>query len=92
MPEHLLRGRPADLVIGANVRSATCTDSQADAKQFAASIKTRGLLEAITCHRESMTERDVCDAVEQLALLGVSAAQITKGVAIPRTHVDAASP
>lgn len=142
MPEQLLQVDPADLIIGANIRTATCTDSHADAKHFAASIKTRGVLEAITCHRdpdgrlvvlrgqrraivaalvgtptgtvpvrvvdtpaevdritdqlgenvhrESMTDTDVCDAVEQLALLGVSAAQITKRVAIPRTHVDAA--
>lgn len=142
MPELLLQVDPADLIIGANIRTATCTDSHADAKQFAASIKARGVLEAITCHRdpddrlvvlrgqrraivaasvgtptgtvpvrvvdtpaevdritdqlgenvhrESMTDTEVCDAVEQLALLGVSAAQITKRVAIPRAHVDAA--
>lgn len=144
MPEQLLQVDPGDLIIGANIRTATCTDphADADAKQFAASIKTRGVLEAITCHRdlddrlvvlrgqrraivaarvgtatgtvpvrvvdtpaevdritdqlgenvhrESMTDTDVCGAVEQLALLGVSAAQITKRVAMPRTAVDAA--
>ncbi|WP_375426503.1 ParB N-terminal domain-containing protein [uncultured Friedmanniella sp.] len=142
MLEHLLQVEPGDLIIGANIRTATCTDSHADAKQFAASIKARGVLEAITCHRdpdnrlvvlrgqrraivaaqvgtptvtvpvrvvdtpgevdritdqlgenvhrEPMVDTDVFGAVEQLALLGVSATQITKQVAIPRSHVDAA--
>lgn len=41
-------------------------------------------------HRAGMREREVLAGVEQLALLGVSAAQITKRVSLPRTSVNAA--
>lgn len=41
-------------------------------------------------HREGMHARETRDAVEQLALLGVSAAQITKRTALARTQVDQA--
>ena len=41
-------------------------------------------------HREAMHTRETRDAVEQLAMLGVSAAQIAKRVALPRATVDAA--
>lgn len=129
---------PGALKIGANVR----TDPRPDAKEFAASIKTRGVLEVISAyvdpdggltvlrgqrrslvaakvgtptgtvpvrvvpapeeadriidqasenlHREAMHTRETRDAVEQLAMLGVSAAQIAKRVALPRATVDAA--
>jgi len=39
---------PGTVVIGANVR----TDTRADAKDFAASIRSRGVLEAITAFRD----------------------------------------
>ena len=41
-------------------------------------------------HRATMHEGEIRDAVEQLALLGVSAAQITKRTAIKRDTVNAA--
>lgn len=41
-------------------------------------------------HRAAMREREVLAGVEQLALLGVSAAQITKRVSLPRAEVNAA--
>lgn len=41
-------------------------------------------------HRAAMRDREVLAGVEQLALLGVSAAQITKRVALPRASVNAA--
>ena len=126
------------LVIGANVRS----DTHPGAKEFAASIKARGVLEPITAwvdddgdlvvyrgqrrtlaaasvgtpdglvpvhvvtcpaevdrvtdqlvenvHRAAMRAAEERDAIEQLSLLGVSAAQITKRTAITRPTVDAA--
>ncbi|MEO7068966.1 MAG: ParB/Srx family N-terminal domain-containing protein [Nostocoides sp.] len=129
---------PATLTIGSNVR----IDTHPAAKDFAASIKARGVLEAITAwvghdgslvvqrgqrrtltaatvgtpsgtvpvrvvvqpeevdritdqvtenyHRAAMHASEVRDAVEQLALLGVSAAQITKRTAIKRETVNAA--
>lgn len=129
---------PATLLIGTNVR----TDVRADAKEFARSIKQRGVLEVITAyrdddsnlvvlrgqrravvaaevgtptgtvpvrveptpddmdriidqmtenlHRAAMSDTEVVAGVEQLALLGVSAAQIAKKTAITRPHVDAA--
>lgn len=135
---HLYEVDPGALKIGANVR----TDPRPDAKEFAASIKTRGVLEVISAyvdpdggltvlrgqrrslvaakvgtptgtvpvrvvpapeeadriidqasenlHREAMHTRETRDAVEQLAMLGVSAAQIAKRVALPRATVDAA--
>jgi ParB family chromosome partitioning protein len=135
---HLYEVDPGTLKIGANVR----TDPRPDAKEFAASIKTRGVLEVISAyvdpdggltvlrgqrrslvaakvgtptgtvpvrvvpapeeadriidqasenlHREAMHTRETRDAVEQLAMLGVSAAQIAKRVALPRATVDAA--
>jgi len=131
---------PGSLVIGANVRS----DTHPGAKEFAASIKARGVLEPITAwvddkgnlvvyrgqrrtlaaatvgtpdglvpvhvvprpaevdrvtdqlvenvHRAAMRAAEERDAIEQLSLLGVSAAQITKRTAITRPTVDAASP
>ena len=135
---HLYEVDPGALKIGANVR----TDTHPDAKEFAASIKTRGVLEVISAyvdddgdltvlrgqrrslvaakvgtptgtvpvrvvsaphevdrvidqtsenlHRAGMHVRETRDAVEQLAILGVSAAQIAKRVALPRATVDAA--
>jgi ParB family chromosome partitioning protein len=132
------RVRPGALVIGANVRS----DTHPGAKEFAASIKARGVLEPITAwvdddghlvvyrgqrrtlaaasvgtpdglvpvhvvtrpaevdrvtdqlvenvHRAAMRAAEERDAIEQLSLLGVSAAQITKRTAITRPTVDAA--
>ncbi|GAA4390228.1 hypothetical protein GCM10023153_07140 [Ornithinibacter aureus] len=129
---------PGALVIGANVRS----DTHPGAKEFAASIKARGVLEPITAwvdddgrlvvyrgqrrtlaaasvgtpdgfvpvhvvarpaevdrvtdqlvenvHRAAMRAAEERDAIEQLSLLGVSAAQITKRTSITRTTVDAA--
>lgn len=129
---------PATLVIGANVR----VDTHPDAKEFAASIKARGVLEVITAHvdedgslvvqrgqrravtaaavgtpsgtvpvrvveapeeadrivdqlsenlhRAQMRDSEVRDSVEQLALLGVSAAQIAKRTAVNRETVNAA--
>lgn len=129
---------PGSLVIGANVRS----DTHPGAKEFAASIKARGVLEPITAwvdddgrlvvyrgqrrtlaaasvgtpdglvpvhvvtrppevdrvtdqlvenvHRAAMRAAEERDAIEQLSLLGVSAAQITKRTAITRPTVDAA--
>lgn len=129
---------PGELRIGANVRTDTCPD----ARQFAASVKARGVLEVITAHvdsegaltvvrgqrrtlvaatvgtptgtvpvrvvaapdevdrivdqvtenvhREDMHVRETRDAIEQLALLGVCAAQITKRTALPRPLVTSA--
>lgn len=129
---------PATLIIGTNVR----TETHADAKEFARSIRERGVLEVITgyrdddgnivvergqrrtvvaarvgtpsgtvpvrvgprpeeadrivdqvsenIHREAMRESEVLNAVEQLALIGVSAAQIAKRTQIKRANVDAA--
>lgn len=129
---------PEALKIGTNVR----LDTHPNAKDFAASIKASGVLEAITAwvdedgdlvvsrgqrrtltaasvgtptgtvpvrvidkpdevdriahqvienvHRATMHEGEIRDAVEQLALLGVSAAQITKRTAIKRDTVNAA--
>lgn len=129
---------PSTLTVGANVRA----DTRADAKDFAASIRARGVLEPITCsvaddgtlvvlrgqrrtlaaaahgtpdglvpvliapapteadriidqltenvHRAQMRPGEERDAVEQLALLGISPAQITKRAALPRRVVDAA--
>lgn len=129
---------PAVLKIGKNVR----VNARADATEFAASIKARGVLEVITTyrdehndlvvlrgqrravvaaqvgtptgtvrvqvlpapadddritdqltenlHRAAMSEAETRDGIEQLHLLGVSAAQITKRTALKRTTVDAA--
>jgi ParB family chromosome partitioning protein len=135
---HLYDVPPGDLKIGSNVR----TDTRGDAKEFAASIRARGVIEAITAcpdpqggltvlrgqrrtlvaakvgtpggtvpvrvvaapgeadritdqmvenlHRASIRERETRDGIEQLALLGVSAAQIVKRTAVARPVVDAA--
>ena len=135
---HLYEVDPAALRIGANIR----TDIHPDAKEFSASIKSRGVLEVISAyldpdagltvlrgqrrtvvaakvgtpsgtvpvrvvaapeevdriidqatenlHRQAMHTRETRDAVEQLAMLGVSAAQIAKRVALPRSTVDTA--
>lgn len=135
---HLYDVPPGDLMIGSNVR----TDTRGDAKEFAASIQARGVIEAITAypdpeggltvlrgqrrtlvaakvgtpggtvpvrvvaapdeadritdqmvenlHRASIHERETRDGIEQLALLGVSAAQIVKRTAVARPVVDAA--
>lgn len=50
------------------------------------------LIDQITenIHRADMVERDLVDGIEQLTLLGVSAAQITKQTAIPRKTVTTA--
>lgn len=47
------------------------------------------LIDQITenIHRADMPERDLVDGIEQLSLLGVSASQITKQVALPRRTV-----
>jgi ParB family transcriptional regulator, chromosome partitioning protein len=129
---------PGELKVGPNVR----TDARPDAREFAASIKQRGVLEVITAHldtdggltvvrgqrrtlvaasvgtptgtvpvrvvaspedvdriidqvtenvhREGMRVRETRDAIEQLALLGVSAAQIARRAALPRPVVNTA--
>jgi ParB family chromosome partitioning protein len=127
---------PKKIKIGANVR----TDLHADAKEFARSIKERGVLEPVTVyvdeegefvvirgqrrtvvaaevgvpdipaqvipkpdeadritdqmvenlHRAAMRDSEIVGGVEQLALVGVSAAQIAKRAAIPREQVNAA--
>lgn len=136
--EDLVWVDPADLLLGANVRG----DTRPDAKDFAASIKARGVLEAITAyrnddghlvvlrgqrralvaatvgtptgtvpvrvvaaptepdrivdqlsenlHRAPMHDAEVLAGVEQLALVGVSPAQIAKRTALTRVTVDAA--
>ena len=45
--EELLQVDPGALVIGPNVR----TDTHPDAREFAASVKARGVVEVITAHR-----------------------------------------
>jgi len=127
---------PKKIKIGANVR----TDLHTDAKEFARSIKERGVLEPVTVyadedgefvvlrgqrrtvvaaevgvpdipaqvipkpddaaritdqmvenlHRAAMRDSEIVGGVEQLALVGVSAAQIAKRAAIPREQVNAA--
>lgn len=127
---------PSQIKIGANVR----TDLHADAKEFARSIKERGVLEPVTVyadedgayvvlrgqrrtvvaaevgltdipaqvvpqpdeadritdqmvenlHRAAMRDGEIVGGVEQLALVGVSAAQIAKRAALPRDRVNAA--
>lgn len=134
--EELLHVDPATITVGANVR----TDLRPDAKEFAKSIKERGVLETITAyrdadgtlvcirgqrrtvvatqvgrptvpvrvvpepenadrvgdqlvenlHRAEMREHEIVSGVEQLALLGVSAAQIARRTAIKRPTVNAA--
>lgn len=136
--EELVQVDPGMLMIGANVR----TDTRPDVRDFAHSIKTRGVLETITAyrddenrlvvlrgqrravvaaevgtptgtvpvrviaapdgpdrivdqmaeniHRATMHESEFLAGVEQLALAGVSAAQIAKRTAIKRTTIDAA--
>lgn len=127
----LIEVDPATLIVGANVR----TDTHPDAREFAASIKARGVLEVVTAYRDDdghlvvlrgqrrimvatevgttsctmpvrvlphLDEADritdqisenvhrkamnqgVRDGLEQLALLGVSAAQIAKRTRITR--------
>jgi len=133
---HLYEVAPGELKIGTNVR----TDTRPDAKDFAASIRSRGVLEVISAyvdaegsltvlrgqrrtvvavrvgtptvpvrvvaspddvdriidqvsenvHRQDMHARETRDAIEQLAMIGVSAAQIAKRVALPRGTVDSA--
>jgi len=41
-------------------------------------------------HRQDMHENELRDGIEQLALVGVTAAQMTKRLAVPRHTVDAA--
>jgi ParB family chromosome partitioning protein len=127
---------PSKIKIGANVR----TDLHPDAKEFARSIRERGVLEPVTVyadedgghvvlrgqrrtvvaaevgiseipahvvpkpeeadritdqmvenlHRAAMRDSEIVGGVEQLALVGVSAAQIAKRAALPRDHVNAA--
>jgi ParB family chromosome partitioning protein len=127
---------PSKIKIGANVR----TDLHADAKEFARSIRERGVLEPVTVyvdedgeyvvlrgqrrtvvaaevglseipaqvvakpddadritdqmvenlHRASMRDSEIVGGVEQLALVGISAAQIAKRAALPRERVNAA--
>jgi len=131
---HLYEVAPGELKIGTNVR----TDTRPDAKDFAASIRSRGVLEVISAyvddegsltvlrgqrrtvvavtvgaptvpvrvvpspdevdrivdqvsenvHRQDMHARETRDAIEQLAIIGVSAAQIAKRVALPRATVN----
>jgi ParB family chromosome partitioning protein len=133
---HLYEVAPGELKIGTNVR----TDTRPDAKEFAASIRARGVLEVISAyvdaegsltvlrgqrrtvvavkvgtptvpvrvvpspddvdriidqvsenlHRQDMHPRETRDAIEQLAMIGVSAAQIAKRAALPRSTVDSA--
>jgi ParB family chromosome partitioning protein len=127
---------PKTIKIGANVRA----DLRADAKEFARSIRERGVLEPVTVyadedgayvvlrgqrrtvvaaevgladipaqvlpkpdeadritdqmvenlHRAAMRDSEVVGGVEQLALVGISAAQIAKRAALPRERVNAA--
>jgi ParB family chromosome partitioning protein len=127
---------PKQIKIGANVR----TDLRPDAREFARSIKERGVLEPVTVyvdedggyvalrgqrrtvvaaevglidipaqvvsqpddadritdqmvenlHRTAMHDSEIVGGVEQLALVGVSAAQIAKRAALPRDRVNAA--
>jgi ParB family chromosome partitioning protein len=136
--EELVHIDPAEIVIGANVR----TDLRREDKEFKRSIKERGVLEAVTVyrddddryvlergqrrtvtaaevgtptgliparvvakpddadrigdqlveniHRAEMRDSEILAGVEQLTLLGVSAAQIAKRTAIARPTVDAA--
>jgi ParB family chromosome partitioning protein len=127
---------PRKIKIGANVR----TDLHADAREFARSIKERGVLEPVTVfadadgayvvirgqrrtvvaaevglpdipaqviakpdeadritdqmvenlHRAAMRDGEIVSGVEQLALVGISAAQIAKRAALPRERVNAA--
>lgn len=127
---------PSTIKIGANVR----TDLHADAREFARSIKERGVLEPVTLyadedggyvllrgqrravvaaqvgltdipaqvvakpeeadritdqmvenlHRAAMRDSEIVSGVEQLVLVGVSAAQIAKRAALPRDRVNAA--
>jgi ParB family chromosome partitioning protein len=127
---------PKTIKIGAKVR----TDLHADAKEFARSIKERGVLEPVTVyvdedgahvvlrgqrrtvvaaevgladipaqvvprpdevdritdqmvenlHRAAMRDSEIVGGVEQLALVGVSAAQIARRAALPRERVKAA--
>jgi ParB family chromosome partitioning protein len=127
---------PSQIKIGANVR----TDLHADAREFARSIKERGVLEPVTVyadedgayvvlrgqrrtvvaaevgltnipaqvvsrpdeadritdqmaenlHRAAMRDSEIVGGVEQLALVGISAAQIAKRAALPRDRVNAA--
>jgi ParB family chromosome partitioning protein len=140
IPEHgeFLHVDPATLTIGANVR----TETHADAKQFARSIRERGVLEVITAyrdqagqlvvlrgqrrtivatqvgtptgtvpvrvvaapvegdrivdqlaenlHRHDIGLPDVLAGLEQLSLVGLSAAQIAKRTALRRPEVDVA--
>lgn len=131
-----VRLNPSTIKIGANVR----TDLHADAKEFARSIKERGVLEPVTVyldddggyvvlrgqrrtvvaaevglskipaqvvakpdeadritdqmvenlHRAAMRDGEIVSGVEQLALVGISAAQIAKRAALPRERVNAA--
>ncbi|MBP6136728.1 ParB/RepB/Spo0J family partition protein, partial [Candidatus Microthrix sp.] len=133
---HLYEVSPGELKIGTNVRA----DTRPDAKDFASSIRARGVLEVISAyvdaegsltvlrgqrrtvvavkvgtptvpvrvvpcpddvdriidqisenvHRHDMHARETRDAIEQLAMIGVSAAQIAKRVALPRSTVDSA--
>ena len=133
---NFLRLDPREIKIGANVRA----DLHADAKEFARSIKERGVLEPVTVyvdedgayvvlrgqrrtvvaaevglpdipaqivpkpdeadriidqmvenlHRAAMGDSEIVGGVEQLALVGVSAAQIAKRAALPRDQVNAA--
>lgn len=132
----LVRLDPSKIKIGANVR----TDLHADAKEFARSIRERGVLEPVTVyvdedgahvvvrgqrrtvvaaevgladipaqvvpkpdeadritdqmvenlHRAAMRDSEIVGGVEQLALVGVSAAQIARRAALPRERVNAA--
>ncbi|GAB3662634.1 hypothetical protein GCM10027596_24540 [Nocardioides korecus] len=127
---------PSTIKIGANVR----TDLHSDAREFARSIKERGVLEPVTVyadadgayvvirgqrrtvvaaevglpdipaqvvaqpdeadritdqmvenlHRAAMRDGEIVNGVEQLALVGISAAQIAKRAALPRERVNAA--
>lgn len=127
---------PSTIRIGANVR----TDLHPDAKEFARSIKERGVLEPITVyadgngeyavlrgqrrtvvaaqvglvaipaqvvakpqetdritdqmvenvHRAAMRDSEIIGGVEQLALVGITPAQIAKRAALPRDQVNAA--
>lgn len=130
-----IRLDPSTIQIGTNVRA----DLHPDAKEFARSIKERGVLEPVTVyadgdgyvvlrgqrrtvvaaevrlpeipaqvvakpddadritdqmvenlHRAPMRDSEIIGGVEQLALVGVSAAQIAKRAALPRDRVDAA--
>jgi hypothetical protein len=88
MPEgvEFLWMNPADLIVGANIRT------NADiTPEFRLSIRDLGVQTPFVAVRAptAMTQADTAGAYEQLALLGLSAAQITKRTRRTKTQVVA---